>query len=239
MQRKYLHRATLAYFLGVNRRFRLPIEPGRLGPEFGLNQTNKAMTVKIVFSLLIVLGFSLRAAGSGYEQGDSNPTGVRLKKISSKYVASGQLISSTFDTGAQSNFTTITWQPTSQNAATSLKFQLASNQDNSTWNFVGPDGTNETFYTISGSNIASVHDSDRFMRYKVFESTTNDKYTPVLTSLNINYVSGCFTPGQVSFGSLTSGNNYSLEVSLSGYQTLLLNSLGIDGNQKIEVLLSP
>jgi prepilin-type N-terminal cleavage/methylation domain-containing protein len=170
---------------------------------------------------------------------NSNPTGVRLKKVSSKYVVSGQLISSTFDTGASSNFTTLTWQPTSQNVNTTLKFQIATNNDNATWNFLGPDGTGSTFYTVSGTNIASVHDNDRYVRYKVFESTTNDKYTPVLTSLNINYVSGCFTPGQVSFDSLTAGNNYDLDVSFASYQTSTINSLNIFGNQKIEVLLSP
>jgi prepilin-type N-terminal cleavage/methylation domain-containing protein len=170
---------------------------------------------------------------------NSNPTGVRLRKVSGRYMASGQLISSTFDTGAASNFTTLTWQPTSQNPATTLKFQLASNNDNATWDFVGPDGTSGTYYTVSGSNIAPVHDGDRYMRYKVFESTTDTRYTPVLTSMNINYVSGCFTPGQVSFGSLTAGNNYDLDVSLAGYQTTTINNLSIFGNQSIEVLLSP
>ncbi len=170
---------------------------------------------------------------------NSAPTGVRLNKISGRYVLSGQLVSSTFDTGGASDFSTITWQPTSQNPSAILKFQIASNNDNTTWNFLGPDGTNATYYTVSGSNIAPINDNHRYVRYEAFLSTTDDKQTPVLTSLGINYVSGCFTPGQTSFGDLTAGNNYNLDVSLSGYQTTTISSLDINGNQSLQVLLSP
>ncbi|MEO8065840.1 MAG: ice-binding family protein [Candidatus Doudnabacteria bacterium] len=170
---------------------------------------------------------------------NSNPTGVRLRKVTGQHLPSGQLVSSTFDTGAASNFTNITWQPTSQNPATTLRFQIATNNDNLTWNYKGPDGTAATYYTVSGTNIAAIHDNDRYVRYKVFEDTSDDKYTPVLTSLAVNYVSGCFTPGQVSFGSLTAGNNYDLDITLAGYQTAIVNNLDIFGNQTITVLMNP
>jgi hypothetical protein len=55
----------------------------------------------------------------------------------------------------------------------------------------------------------------------------------------VNYVAGCFTPGQVSFGSLAAGTDYSLEVSLPGYQTSTLNNLQIIGNQEAEILMNP
>ena len=174
---------------------------------------------------------------------NSVPTGVQLKKVSGHYRTSGWLESSIFDTGSDlSNFTTITWAPASQDPATSLEFQLASASDVAgPWNYVGPDGTDERFYTISGNNISSVHDGQRYFRYKAFLSTSDDRGTPILTSLQINYVSGCYTPGQVWFGDLTAGNNYSLEVSMPGYQTVLIDSppLNVNGNQSIEVLLSP
>jgi prepilin-type N-terminal cleavage/methylation domain-containing protein len=169
----------------------------------------------------------------------SVPTGIRLRKTSGRYALSGELVSSSFDTGAGSNFTTLTWEPTSQNPATALEFQIATNNDNQTWNFKGPDGTGGSRYTVSGSSIHPSHDGDRYVRYKVFLSTADDKYTPILTSLSVNYVSGCSTPGQTSFPDLTAGNNYDLEVSLAGYETLTLNNLNIFGNQTLEVLLSP
>lgn len=170
---------------------------------------------------------------------NSVPTGVRLKKTSGNYAVSGQLYSSTFDTGtASTNFTTITWLPTSQNPATTLGFQIATNNDNLTWNYLGPDGTANTYYTVSGTTINAVHNGNRYIRYRVVLSTTDPKYTPILTSLGINYVSGCFTPGQTIFLNLTSGNNYSLDVSLAGYVTKTITSLDINGNQILTVLLS-
>jgi len=172
---------------------------------------------------------------------DSNsaPTGLRLKKTSGDYALSGWMESSTYDTGAASNFTTLVWQPTSQDASTTLKFQIASNNDNTTWNYKGPDGTASTYYTVSGSSISSVHDNDRYIRFKAFLSTTNNKKTPVMTSQAVNYVSGCYTPGQNVFTDLTAGNNYSLDVSLAGYQNYTVNSLNISGNQVLEVLMNP
>ena len=63
--------------------------------------------------------------------------------------------------------------------------------------------------------------------------------TPVLSNINLNYVSGCYTPGQSMFPNLTAGNNYDLEVSLAGYSSQTINNLNINGNQLLEVLMSP
>lgn len=167
------------------------------------------------------------------------PNGVRLASAGSNYASSGWLESSTFDTGGSSNFTTVAWQPTSQNPATTLKFQIASNNDNLTWNYLGPDGTASTYYTVSGSNISNVHDNNQYIRYKVFVNTTDSTFTPVLTSIGINYVSGCFTPGQVIFPGLTAGNDFDLTVSMPGYTTYTEDDLNVNGNQIIEVLMSP
>ncbi len=170
---------------------------------------------------------------------NSAPTGVRLNKTSGRYALSGWLESSTFDTGSSSNFTTLSWDPTSQDPAATLKFQVAANNDNATWNYTGPDGTAATYYTVPGSSLHSSLDNNRYVRYKAFLSTTNDKKTPVLTGVYINYVSGCFTPGQVIFPSLTAGNNYDLDITLAGYQTATVNNLNISGSQVLEVLMSP
>lgn len=174
---------------------------------------------------------------------NSAPTGVRLKKISGQYQTSGWLESSIFDTGSDSsNFSTISWSPSSQNQAVYLEFQLASSLDPAgPWDYIGPDGTGNSFYSVSGSSISVEHNNKRYFRYKVYLSTTDNKETPILISLQINYVSGCFTPGQVWFSDLTSGNNYSLEVSMPGYQTVLIDTpaLEIKGHQIEEVLMSP
>lgn len=171
------------------------------------------------------------------------PTALRLKKISGNYQLAGWLESSTFDTGAASNFTTLTWQPTSQDPSTTVRFQVAtstdSNNNGSAWDYKGPDGTSGTYYTVSGTSLNSVHDNDRYARYKVLLSTADNQKTPVLTSTNLNYVSGCHTPGQVAFTDLNAANNYTLDVSLAGYATKTVSSLNISGNQTLEVTLTP
>ena len=169
----------------------------------------------------------------------TQPTGVRLKQIGNNYASSGTLISSSFDTGGTSTYTTISWQPTSQTAGTTVRFQLASNNDDATWNFVGPDGTANSYYTVAGTNISSVHNNNRYIRYKLFLDTTSTTKTPVLSNIGINYVSGCFTPGQVSFGGLAAGSDYSVTVSLSGYTSQTISNLNISGNQSLQVLLGP
>lgn len=180
-----------------------------------------------------------------YQQDDANidvattPTGVRLKKTGAIYAASGWLESGTFDTGTgASNFTTITWQPTSQSASTTVQFQLAANNDNSTWNYVGPDGTAATYYTVSGTSISNALDNNRYARYKMFLSSADGTKTPVITSVSINYVSGCFTPGQVWFNNLTNASS-DLDVSLTGYSTQTISSFTPAGNQSQQVLMGP
>ncbi|MFC1942843.1 hypothetical protein ACFLWU_06495 [Chloroflexota bacterium] len=102
------------------------------------------------------------------------------------YQSSGTLTSSTHDTGYFANFGSITWTSYTP-AGTSIQFQIATNNDNSTWNFIGPDGTSGTYYTSSGVPIWAGHDNDRYIKYKAFLSTTDTSKTPVMHDITINY----------------------------------------------------
>ncbi|MCX6718583.1 MAG: DUF2341 domain-containing protein [Candidatus Staskawiczbacteria bacterium] len=169
---------------------------------------------------------------------NSIPSGLRLAKVGESYVSFGSLTSSSFDTGTSAtSYTTLTWQPTSQNPATSIKFQIAANNDNSTWNFLGPDGTGSTYYDVSGTTINN-ENSKRYVRYKVFLSTSDPSKTPVLTSININYVSGCASPGQVMFPGLQKSSGYQATVTMNGYQTQTISNITVDGYNVLQVLLS-
>ncbi len=183
-----------------------------------------------------------------YWSGDPNiyvnngSNNVELLKVGGHYVtnATSTLESSTFDTGTSaSNYTTLEWSPISQDAGTTLVFQLAANDDSSTWNYAGPDGTANTYYTVSGTNIGSALDNKRYIRYKAFLRTTDQNKTPVLSSIKINYVSGCFTPGQYLFDNITpsSGTAYTLIITLPGYQTQNI-TVQVGGNGTTEVLMS-
>ncbi|MEI6843298.1 MAG: prepilin-type N-terminal cleavage/methylation domain-containing protein [bacterium] len=150
----------------------------------------------------------------------NNPAGdISLKKIFSDYVSSGTLTSSTFDIGFPVNFQQINWNPGDQPVSTgnpNVRFQIATNNDGGTWNFVGPDGTNSTYYTTSNKSVSSANNNARYIRYKVFLDTAVTTATPNISDVSITYTSSCTPPGQVSFSSLSSGT-YTLHLEKEGY----------------------
>jgi len=152
------------------------------------------------------------------------PSGeLRLKQPFSPgpFETSGELISSTFDTGSGSNFYQLLWQPITQPVDTGIpnvRFQLATNDDNLTWNFIGPDGTNGSFYDTTNQNINSIHNTDRYLRYKVFLDTALNVSTPSVSDVSFTYTSSCVPPGQVLFSGLST-DDYDFEVTHNLYQT--------------------
>jgi len=177
--------------------------------------------------------------------------GLRLMKNGSFYVPSGWLSSSAFDTGTDSTtYTNLVWSPTSQEPLTSIKFQIATadcsngatdyptcTTNSGSWGFIGPDGTENTYYTTPGTGISSSNNNKRYARYKVFLSTDDNSITPVLTSVGINYVSGCFTPGQVMFAGLQKTGGYQVTVTMAGYQQKTISNIEIDGYNVLQVSL--
>ena len=102
------------------------------------------------------------------------------------YDPSGTLESSSHDCGYPADFGTISWDSQTPDS-TELKFQIATNNDNATWNFVGPDGSSATYYTTSGADIWSGHDGDRYIKCKAYLLTTDCNQTPELEEVRITY----------------------------------------------------
>ncbi len=135
------------------------------------------------------------------------------------YQTPGVLESSTFDTGGPSTFQGIQWDPANQIAETgtdSVKFQIAANNDNSAWNFKGPDNTADTYYSISGMTLGNLFDNSRYVRYRAILSAEDRRYSPTLSSVAIGYTSGCTPPGQVFFSDLRN-DSYLVEITKTGY----------------------
>lgn len=152
------------------------------------------------------------------------------------------LISNTFDVGGTSStFYGLAWLPTSQPplaGSESVKFQVASNNDNATWNFVGPDGTPSTFYAQPSSSLAAVHTNNRYLRYKAYLTTQDGSVTPQVDEVKIEFSGVCVPASQVLFVNLDL-DTYSLTVAAPGYSQAT-SSVSITGNwQQAEVLLSP
>lgn len=102
----------------------------------------------------------------------------------SGFSTNGTFESSTIDAGANAGFNYLTFT-TTEPASTNIQFQVATNNDNTTWSFVGPDGTPSTFYTNPGAiPLGSV--SGRYFRYKA-TLTGPGTSTPTLSDASVNY----------------------------------------------------
>ena len=172
-----------------------------------------------------------------------NPTGeITLGQIGGKYAtASQELISKTIDFGKiDTVFYNLSWNPVAQPAqagTNSLKFQIAANNDNATWNFTGPNGTSSTHYISSETALHSSNNGKRYMRYKVFLQTTNDQFTPKLEDLKIEFKSSCIPSGQVYFDSLTAGT-YTITADKGGYDAFIDDAVSISASwQEYEAIL--
>lgn len=172
---------------------------------------------------------------------------IKLKNVSGSYNPNGILESSTVDTGSESNFHSLVWSPTDQpvsassDGTPSVRFQIATNASSTDtiWNYLGPDGTAATYYTSSNAIISSVHNNDRYLRYKVFLHTADPAVTPNISDIAFTMTSSCTPPGQVIFSGLSSGV-YDVSVSKSGYTTQLITGVNMSTNWKEqEVILSP
>ena len=172
----------------------------------------------------------------------NDPAGeFHLRKIFDEYEPSTYLISSTFDTGSVSNFHQMLWQPQDQPPDTgpdSVKFQVATNNNKTTWNFLGPDGTANTYYTLANQNLNSLHNGDRYLRYQAFLQTASTTWTPTISDASFTFTSACVPPGQVLFTGLNTGD-YTLTVAKAGYQPFT-DTIAVSSSwQQREVILSP
>lgn len=154
----------------------------------------------------------------------NNPAGdVKLKKVGQNYVNSGYLESSIFDLGVSATFVNLLWEPFShpvEVGAGGVRFQIAVSTSStpSFWDYVGPDNTAGTYFDEINFSLANLPAGRRYLRYKMFLRTENAAFTPTVSDLNITYTTSCTPPGQAYFGNLAN-QDYTVEVSHSGYQT--------------------
>ncbi len=150
----------------------------------------------------------------------NDPAGdLVLKKFFEDYSPSGVLESSSFDTGAPGNFQKIQWNPIDQPVdvgVPNVRIQLATNNDGGTWNFLGPDGTSGTYYTVDNQNINPINNNRQYLRYKIFMDTASTTFTPNVSNISFTFSSLCTPPGQVFFDGLPSGT-FNLHFTKSGY----------------------
>jgi hypothetical protein len=171
-----------------------------------------------------------------------DPAGdISLKKILGDFLQSGILVSSAFDTGSISNFQQIDWNPTDQPPAVetpNVRLQVATNNDGYTWDYTGPDGTDNTYYSNTDKNISAINNGNRYFRYKIFLDTATTTATPNISDVSFTFTSLCTPPGQTSFSGLSSGT-YTLDLTKNGYDP---QSISVDINsswQSKEIIMIP
>ncbi|MBI4992576.1 MAG: hypothetical protein HZC26_00325, partial [Candidatus Magasanikbacteria bacterium] len=154
---------------------------------------------------------------------NSSAGDITLAKIGQNYLTSGELESSVFDLGSAVNFVNLIWESLAQPAeagADPVRWQIATSDiaNPVSWDYLGPDGTAATYYDADDIAINSIHNGDRYFRYKLFLSTASDAVTPTVSDLMVTYTNACTPPGQSYFGSL-SATDYTVEITKAGYQT--------------------
>lgn len=176
----------------------------------------------------------------------SSPAGeLKLNYFSGSYASSGTLESSIFDVGTTTNFLTFSWTPSDQPQFTgedSVRFQIATNEfvtSTSTWDFYGPSGTSGSYYTTPGQAIASLHDGDRYLKYKLFLATDDQTVTPNISDVRFTFATDCTPVGQAYVSGLNS-SAYNLDISKTGYATINYTGLVFDQPwQTVKVTLNP
>lgn len=102
----------------------------------------------------------------------------------SGYLTSGTFESQSFDAGSEVAFNYLTHSFT-EPANQDLNLQYAVNNDDTTWNFIGPDGTGGTYFEDDGQiPLGSI--KGRYFRYKVY-FTGDGSDTPVFEDFSVNY----------------------------------------------------
>jgi hypothetical protein len=106
-----------------------------------------------------------------------------------QYAECGRYISDTFSVENFNDFAwlSIEWFPFSQPDETEVKFQIATNEDGVTWNFLGPDGTESTFFTNPHGHLVNRNQLGSFVKVRIHLSTTKGSITPTIEEFTVNY----------------------------------------------------
>ena len=176
---------------------------------------------------------------------DTSITGeVSLARNASGTYATGVeewVVSNTIDLGTSTTtFFRFSWTPASQPpsvGAESAKFQIAANNDDSTWNFVGPDGLGTSFFTSPGESVSGMN-GNRYARYRLYLKTADENVSPTVQDMSIVLGSGCVPAGQ-SYHSGLSAGTYTLTVERPAFQATSTEVTIGSAWQETSVILAP
>jgi len=127
--------------------------------------------------------------GNSFKYESSKISGKAYVYMYPDYLESGTFISEAFSvTGDHSvDFRYIKWNPLVQPDGTSVKIQVGISNDGGNWDFYGPDGTENSYFTQpQGEDIPNTL-KGKYWCYKVILESTVPTYTPIIDEVIITY----------------------------------------------------
>jgi hypothetical protein len=158
---------------------------------------------------IIVDSCYIYVTGQDYSPGSD--TQWRIEKYKNDvYPENGIYTSSIIDASGSDNviWSTISWDSEVLPPETMVKFQLAACNDGTTWEYLGPDGTEVTYYETAASQRIWSGMSGRYMRYRAYFSTTNTNTIPTLDDVKIVYYTEEIEPPTVILTSPNGGEDW-------------------------------
>ncbi|ULR91371.1 DUF11 domain-containing protein [Comamonas sp. B21-038] len=133
-------------------------------------------------------GSRVVATNSGTSWSTDTTRDYNFKIYIDQGYSSGNLVSSLKDAGAATDWDALTWTSITP-ANTSVGFQAAgSSNPAGPFNFVGPDGTADTYFQTSGSSLSQFNGL-RYLKYKAYLASADTALTPTLNDATV-----CFVP---------------------------------------------
>lgn len=159
---------------------------------------------------------------SGGVNYDSPTTELNVQSPGGGATSTEWIISNTFDMGTSSVTLYRLWftmqlQP-AHSSPDAMRIQIAANNDNTTWDFVGPDGTAGTYFTTNDVVLPAVLNGKRYLRYKLYFYLDGVTTTLSFKDIAVDFNSTCVPTGQILFNSLGSGT-YTITINKVGFQT--------------------
>ena len=174
------------------------------------------------------LSYTAYGGSGGAGSGGAGTTNILTwLEITNAYETSGNLVSPSININGidRLDYVDLPWNADAP-GGTSIKFQLAYSANGNSWSsFIGPDGTASTYFTSSGQAMPAIFDGNKYIKYKVFLTSSDGSNTPKLNDVTINFKA---LPSIKAVGSTgTIGGRYDLEsgkrYSLNG----LMDEVGI------------
>ena len=171
--------------------------------------------------------YAAQSGGVGY---DSPTTELQAHASGSGTTSTEWVVSNTYDMGTNSiTYYHLRFDAQLQPAHPSpdaVRIQIATNNDNATWNFVGPDGTDSSYFTTSNAVLPTVLDGKRYLRYKIDFYLDGETTVTSFKDIAIDFSSSCTPTGQALFNALGPGT-YSMTINKAGFQTYIDASVSI------------